>query len=91
MIAAARPRRPGEEQIRKFLSRDYWEVHATFLAEAGEYQEVAEAVAAGGGEAGVDGRHKEGDKAETTAATAYPTAISASSMKPRTKAYRRNR
>ncbi len=27
-----------EEQIRKFISRDYWEVHATFLAEAGEYQ-----------------------------------------------------
>jgi len=27
-----------EEQIRKFVSRDYWEVHATFLAEAGEYQ-----------------------------------------------------
>jgi DNA topoisomerase III len=26
-----------EEQIRKFISRDYWEVHATFLAEAGEY------------------------------------------------------
>jgi DNA topoisomerase-3 len=26
-----------EEQIRKFVSRDYWEVHATFLAEAGEY------------------------------------------------------
>jgi DNA topoisomerase III len=27
-----------EEQIRKFISRDYWEIHATFLAEAGEYQ-----------------------------------------------------
>ena len=27
-----------EEQIRKFVSRDYWEIHATFLAEAGEYQ-----------------------------------------------------
>ncbi|TFY97920.1 DNA topoisomerase III [Ramlibacter rhizophilus] len=26
-----------EEQIRKFVSRDYWEVHATFAAEAGEY------------------------------------------------------
>ena len=26
-----------EEQIRKFVSRNYWEVHATFLAEAGEY------------------------------------------------------
>ena len=26
-----------EEKIRKFISRDYWEVHATFLAEAGEY------------------------------------------------------
>ncbi|WP_332777933.1 DNA topoisomerase III [Polaromonas sp.] len=26
-----------EELIRKFVSRDYWEVHATFLAEAGEY------------------------------------------------------
>jgi DNA topoisomerase-3 len=26
-----------EEQIRKFVSRDYWEVHGTFLAEAGEY------------------------------------------------------
>jgi DNA topoisomerase-3 len=26
-----------EEQIRKFISRDYWEVHATFAAEAGEY------------------------------------------------------
>jgi DNA topoisomerase-3 len=26
-----------EEQIRKFISRDYWEVHATFGAEAGEY------------------------------------------------------
>jgi DNA topoisomerase-3 len=26
-----------EEQIRKFISRDYWEVHATFLAQAGEY------------------------------------------------------
>src|SRR6478735_5375722 len=27
-----------EEKIRKFVSRDYWEIHATFLAEAGEYQ-----------------------------------------------------
>jgi len=26
-----------EEQIRKFVSRDYWEVHASFLAEAGHY------------------------------------------------------
>jgi DNA topoisomerase-3 len=26
-----------EEQIRKFISRDYWEIHASFLAEAGEY------------------------------------------------------
>lgn len=26
-----------EEKIRKFISRDYWEVHATFLAQAGEY------------------------------------------------------
>jgi DNA topoisomerase-3 len=26
-----------EEQIRKFISRDYWEVHATFAAQAGEY------------------------------------------------------
>ncbi|MFC6281625.1 MULTISPECIES: DNA topoisomerase III [Polaromonas] len=26
-----------EEKIRSFVSRDYWEVHATFLAEAGEY------------------------------------------------------
>ena len=26
-----------EEQIRKFISRNYWEVHASFLAEAGEY------------------------------------------------------
>ena len=26
-----------EEQIRKFVSRDYWEVHATFQAEAGTY------------------------------------------------------
>ncbi len=26
-----------EEQIRKFVSRDYWEVHASFLAEGGEY------------------------------------------------------
>ncbi len=26
-----------EEKIRKFISRDYWEIHATFLAEAGEY------------------------------------------------------
>jgi DNA topoisomerase III len=26
-----------EEQIRKFISRDYWEIHATFGAEAGEY------------------------------------------------------
>ncbi len=27
-----------EEQIRKFISRNYWEVHANFLAEAGEYK-----------------------------------------------------
>ncbi|MBC7604605.1 MAG: DNA topoisomerase III, partial [Ramlibacter sp.] len=27
-----------EEQIRKFISRDYWEIHATFLCEAGQYQ-----------------------------------------------------
>ena len=27
-----------EEKIRKFVSRDYWEVHATFRAEAGEYE-----------------------------------------------------
>ena len=26
-----------EEQIRKFISRDFWEIHATFLAQAGEY------------------------------------------------------
>ncbi|MFT3718749.1 DNA topoisomerase III [Pseudorhodoferax sp.] len=26
-----------EEQIRKFVSRDYWEVHAVFQAEAGQY------------------------------------------------------
>jgi len=26
-----------EEQIRKFVSRDYWEVHATFGAQAGDY------------------------------------------------------
>lgn len=26
-----------EEQIRKFVSRDYWEVHATFDVQAGEY------------------------------------------------------
>jgi DNA topoisomerase-3 len=26
-----------EEKIRKFLSRDYWEVHATFCAQAGDY------------------------------------------------------
>jgi DNA topoisomerase-3 len=26
-----------EEQIRKFVSRDYWEIHASFAAEAGEY------------------------------------------------------
>ena len=26
-----------EEKIRKFISRDYWEVHASFLVEAGEY------------------------------------------------------
>ena len=52
---------------------------------------LAEAVAAGGGEAEVDGRHKEGHKAEMTAATASPTAISASSMKPRMMADRRNR
>ena len=47
---------------------------------------LAEVVAAGGGEAGVDRRHKGGHKAETTATTASPSAISASSMKPRTMA-----
>ena len=26
-----------EEKIRKFVSRDYWEIHANFLAQAGEY------------------------------------------------------
>ena len=26
-----------EEQIRKFISRDYWEIHATFAARAGDY------------------------------------------------------
>ena len=26
-----------EEKIRKFISRDYWEIHATFGADAGEY------------------------------------------------------
>ncbi len=26
-----------EEKIRKFVSRDYWEIHASFLAQAGEY------------------------------------------------------
>ncbi len=26
-----------EEKIRKFISRNYWEVHASFLADAGEY------------------------------------------------------
>jgi DNA topoisomerase-3 len=26
-----------EEQIRKFVSRAYWEIHASFLAEAGDY------------------------------------------------------
>jgi DNA topoisomerase-3 len=26
-----------EEQIRKFVSRDYWEIHGSFLAQAGEY------------------------------------------------------
>jgi DNA topoisomerase III len=26
-----------EEQIRKFISRDYWEIHASFLADAGAY------------------------------------------------------
>ena len=26
-----------EEKIRKFVARDYWEVHGTFAAEAGEY------------------------------------------------------
>jgi DNA topoisomerase III len=26
-----------EEQIRKFISRDYWEIHATFNAQAGAY------------------------------------------------------
>ncbi len=27
-----------EEQIRKHVFRDYWEIHASFLSEAGEYQ-----------------------------------------------------
>ena len=44
---------------------------------------LAEAMAVGGDETGVDGRHKDGHKAETTAATASPTAITAGSMKPR--------
>jgi DNA topoisomerase-3 len=26
-----------EEKIRKFVSREYWEIHASFLAEAGDY------------------------------------------------------
>jgi DNA topoisomerase-3 len=26
-----------EEKIRQFVSRDYWEVHANFQAEAGQY------------------------------------------------------
>ena len=26
-----------EEEIRKFVSRNYWEVHASFLVDAGEY------------------------------------------------------
>ena len=26
-----------EEKIRKFVSRDYWEIHATFAAQAGQY------------------------------------------------------
>ena len=52
---------------------------------------LAEAVAAGGGEAGVNGRHKVGHMAETTATTASPSAITASSMKPRTNADRQNR
>jgi len=26
-----------EERIKKFVSRDYWELHATFAAEAGAY------------------------------------------------------
>lgn len=26
-----------EEQIRKFISRDFWEIHASFAAQAGEY------------------------------------------------------
>jgi len=26
-----------EEKIRKFISRDYWEIHGTFAAQAGEY------------------------------------------------------
>jgi DNA topoisomerase III len=26
-----------EEQIRKHIARDYWEIHASFIAEAGEY------------------------------------------------------
>ena len=27
-----------EERIKKFVSRDYWEVHGTFAAQAGEYR-----------------------------------------------------
>ena len=26
-----------EEKIKKFVSRDYWEIHGTFAAQAGEY------------------------------------------------------
>ena len=48
-------------------------------------------MAAGGGEPEVDGRHKEGHTAETSATTASPSAISATTMKPRTMADRRNR
>jgi DNA topoisomerase-3 len=27
-----------EEKIKKFIARDYWEIHGTFLAQAGEYK-----------------------------------------------------
>ena len=84
--AARRPLRSPSLRHGRGLEADTAAILRTDLADI-----LVEAVAAGGGEAGVDGRHKEGHKAETTAATAYPTAISASSMKPRTMADRRNR
>ena len=85
--AAARPpsRSPSLRHGRG-LAADTPAILRTDLADI-----LAEAVAAGGGEAGADGRHKGGHKAEMTAATASPSAISASSMKPRTNADRRNR